>query len=387
LGGILRSESNGTIVNQSEKNTVKKEAGEMNVDSPTGQILIVEPNASGHHFYYVRLLVERALQKSRNCSVVLLTTEESKGSRQFQIHLSDFPELRTVSLEPKDFSLSNLSGNQVVRESTQVTFPDSDKVLVQLAIGRWKVPAPTTFLVMRPDGEPRTIKGLGRVIGLAKLILITLCNLRAKIKVFGLKSPIAVRKTPIPWISDPITLNDTETKVEEFKRDFARLPPLFWIGVFGYVNPRKNLDLVISAISDRQDFGLLIAGTLNPEVQRSLSVHLEDLADRGRLIVIPGPLDDASLDSAIASVDIVVAAHSNDGPSGIVAKAAALGKPLAMAGAKSLRTDAKHLGLQARWTKLDSHLIYESLELLSKSGPFEPIAVASQMDFVRKLLP
>ncbi len=351
------------------------------------RIVIVEPNSSGHHFYYVRLLAERALQKSQDCEVVLLTTEASRNSREYQIHLARISKLKTTCLSSDDFRLSNLSSNPLVRDSAQVSFPESDKLLFQIALGHWKISAPTTFLVMRPDGEPRKIKGLGYLVGLSKKFLIIASNLRSNIKVYGLKSPISKRKAPIPWLSDPITLNTIEGKIEEYRSILDELAPRFWIGVFGYITPRKNLNLVIGSISNRKDIGLVIAGTLDNEVQESLKFQLQSMKDEHRLFVISGPLDDSSLDSAIAAVDIVVAAHSNGGPSGIVAKAASLGKPLALAGAKSLRTDSKNLGTQARWTKLDANRISVSVDVLSKSGPFKSVRYDSGQDFSRKLLP
>jgi glycosyltransferase involved in cell wall biosynthesis len=157
------------------------------------------------------------------------------------------------------------------------------------------------------------------------------------------------------------------------------------LGVFGAVTARKNIDMIIDAIENDPKFGLLIAGSIDEGAYTSLE-KLEILREKGRLVVFDGGLDEESLDSAIAAVDIVVAAHSNEGPSGIVAKGAFLGKPLVLGGAKSLKRDARQLGAQAVWTKLSAPAIHSALEEISR-----PIAKSTDSklfpdDLARKLL-
>jgi glycosyltransferase involved in cell wall biosynthesis len=221
----------------------------------------------------------------------------------------------------------------------------------------------------------------------AKKTLIALNNFRSNVQVFALKSALSNRKLPLPWVCDPITLFDSKEKTAEFRQLLNKKPPKYWVGVFGYITPRKNLDLVLDSIEGDDNFGLVIAGSIDQEVWASLEGRLDRLNADGRFVFHSGPLDDVSLDSAIASVDVVLAAHSNDGPSGIVAKAAALKKPLALAGARSLRLDSKNLVVRARWTELDSIEIYKSLKSLVVSDGSGSEYVPMDDDFLTKLLP
>ena len=359
----------------------------MTESEKTKRVFIIEPNSSGHHFYYVKLLAEEVLSKSHPVNLFLFTTSASMDSSEFTIHLANIKKLTIICLPLEELSLRRLSGNTLLENATWITFPDSDRLLTQIAIGHWQISSPTTFLVMRPDGERRRVWGLGLMIGIAKKSLIALNNLRTNVHVFALKSPLSRRKLPLPWVSDPITLTDTQQKIAEYRKVLNSKPPTHWVGVFGYITLRKNLDLIVDAIADDQSLGLFVAGSIDQDVMEIVEHQLQRLQDDERLINIAGPLDDNALDSAIASVDVVVAAHSNDGPSGIVSKAAALGKPVALAGAKSLRLDARNLGKQARWTKLNSKAIYQSVKSLIESDPVDSIHLRDEVDFLKKLLP
>jgi hypothetical protein len=134
--------------------------------------VIVEPNSSGHHFYYVKLLVQRGLALGEEYKVVLLTTHEAKSSREYRLHLGEFKNLETITLSPESMNLAELSSNPIFDDASFVTFPEADRLLVELAMGRWRVSTPTSFLVMRPDGEPKRILGLKTLIGITKKFMI-----------------------------------------------------------------------------------------------------------------------------------------------------------------------------------------------------------------------
>jgi len=140
----------------------------------------------------------------------------------------------------------------------------------------------------------------------------------------------------------------------------------YWIGVFGHITPRKNLSLILSSILDQSDVGLMIAGPIDAEVSEAIAPLLEKFAaGGGRVLHLSGFLTDAEFDSAISAVDCVVVAQSNEGPSGIVAKAAASGRRLVLAGAKSLKRDAQYLGEQATWSPLASVALSQAIRQAS----------------------
>ena len=349
--------------------------------------MIVEPSNSGHHFYYVRLIVERAFSENSGTAVLLLTTEIARNSKEYQVHLSTIERLEVRTLGVGDFKLKVLSKHPGVSNADMICIPDADRLLPQLAIGSWRTSGKSTFLVMRVDGEPKKLKGVGAAIGFTKKLLIFVSNTRNNVVVYGLKSPLSKRRLPIPWISDPITLSCKGFLVDELRDKLDRMSPsCYWLGVFGYITPRKNLPLIVETVLKSSDIGLVVAGTIDDDVMTELKPKLDWLRDAGRLFELSGTLEDFELDSSIAAVDCVVAAHSNDGPSGIVAKAAILGKPLALAGAKTLKRDAKSLGDQARWSKLDSADLFENITSLRAAKNPKYLAISKLDEFASKFI-
>lgn len=357
------------------------------MDTENKKIVIVEPSHSGHHFYYVRLLVERALRENSKNSVLLLTSGLARNSKEYQVHLSSLDALEVQTLGARNFKLKALSRHSAISMADIISFPNADRLLPQLALGSWSARGKATFLVMRADGEPKKLKGLGGVVGLTKKILIFISNARRNIVVYSLKSPLSKRRLPIPWISDPITVSSDALMVADLRRKLDQKSPSYWLGVFGYITPRKNLPLIVEAVLRSTDIGLVVAGNIDKDVLQELKPKLDWLRDAGRLFEISGTLEDIELDSAIAAVDCVVAAHSNDGPSGIVAKAAMLAKPLVLAGAKTLKRDAKNLGGQARWSKLDSGALFKNIASLRDSKDPKYQAIPKSDEFASKLIP
>lgn len=357
------------------------------LDTQTKKIVIVEPSHSGHHFYYVRLLAERALSENPKSSVLLLTSEIALNSKEYQIHLSAMNGLEVQTLSESDFSLKALSKLPSVSRAETISFPDADRLLPQLALGFWTPDVKTTFLVMRADGEPKKIKGHGAAVGLAKKVLILISNVRKNVIVYSLKSSLSKRHLPIPWVSDPITVSYDKLMAKHMRTKLDQMSSTYWLGVFGYMTPRKNLPLIVEVVLRSSDLGLVVAGTIDPDVLREIKPKLDWLRDAGRLFELSGTLSDTELDSAIATVDCVVAAHSNDGPSGIVAKGAILRKPLVLAGAKTLKRDAKYLGDQAKWSKLDSDSIFKNIGSLREAKVSEFPAVSIDDEFASKLIP
>jgi hypothetical protein len=341
----------------------------------------------GHHFYYVRLLVEQALSGNNKTSILLLTSELAISSKEFQVHLAKLQGLQTQTLAAKDFRLRTLSKHPSVSNADLISFPDADRLLPQLALGSWSASGKSTFLVMRADGETKMIKGLGVAVGFAKKLFIVIGNMRDNIYVYSLKSPLSKRLLPIPWISDPITIVRDDWRVDDLRGKLGQMPPCYWLGVFGDISPRKNLPLIVESVFNASDIGLLVAGRIDPAVLIELKPKLDLLREVGRLFELSGTLEDIDLDSAISAVDCVVAAHSNDGPSGIVAKAAILGKPLVLAGSRTLKRDAKNLRDQAKWSKLDSSSLAKNVACIRAAGSSEYPKFQFTDDFASKLIP
>jgi glycosyltransferase involved in cell wall biosynthesis len=159
----------------------------------------------------------------------------------------------------------------------------------------------------------------------------------------------------------------------------------YWLGVFGAITPRKNLHLIIESIIEQTDIGLLMAGSIDPQVSKTIAPLLAQFTSNGgKVYQISGPLTDAEFDSAIAAVDCVVAAHSNEGPSSVVLKAVAAGRRLVLAGAKSLQKDAAHLRGQATWSDLDVKALRRAIRQ-AQTLPPPPTVEHSAEEFVKSL--
>ncbi|WP_153003304.1 glycosyltransferase [Microbacterium testaceum] len=164
--------------------------------------------------------------------------------------------------------------------------------------------------------------------------------------------------------------------------------PAFWIGVIGGIGPRKNLDVVAEAVSALTgNIGLVIAG--QAEVDESIIERwLTPATEHGVPIMrLAGTLGEHDFDSIIQGLDCVVVAHSNEGPSGILAKAVMAHTAVVAAGAQSLKRDAEFSGGRVLWSELTPEGIASSLTSVLHSAPPEAgPTLDSQQIFADRLL-
>ncbi|MBA8848152.1 glycosyltransferase involved in cell wall biosynthesis [Yonghaparkia alkaliphila] len=226
-----------------------------------------------------------------------------------------------------------------------------------------------------------------RVVHCVKRSLRRIAGRRNNVSILALTSP----HSPVPdpgesWVRDPVALQAVPALVDRFVEELASHSVDYWVGVFGYVSPRKNLHLIAEAITPLPGVGLVLAGTVSDEAEKLARPWLETLMSEGRVYVHRGPLASDMFDSLLSSVDCVVAAHSNDGPSGVVARAAVAGKVVVLAGAPTLRREAIALGPQAFWAELTvCGLRMAVAEARDEPRPFTP-PVGGVEHFVSRLL-
>ena len=332
------------------------EKGSLDAASVT---LIVEPRSHGHRLYYSRLLIDKCY--SRGDKVVILTTRESVESPEWQVHIGD-RNPTTVLHQPAEFSLSDVADVSNKLGASITIVPDADCYLLPAFLGGWTGAGKLNMLVMRGDVQPGPpLPWLRPAKTFVKRVLVLGSGWRSRVRVFVLRSPLVHRQGPFHWVADPVTLDCTaqETQAVRDCLDNDR----YWFGVFGAITPRKNLPLILEAILNEPRTGLLIAGIVDPTVvEATTPLFAKFVANGGQVIQLPGTITDAEFDSAIGAVDCVVAAHSNEGPSGVVAKAAAAGRRLILAGAESLRQDAFYLGEQASWSPLRSEDLCRAMQ-------------------------
>lgn len=166
-------------------------------------------------------------------------------------------------------------------------------------------------------------------------------------------------------------------------------PETYWFGIVGAVSERKNLPLVVDALANLQGgkVGLVIGGQIAPNVRGEIPKLTGRLTLGNVAVVIHDRLlDDVELDSLICAVDCVVLAHSNEGSSGVMGKAVAVGTRIAAAGARSLKVDCGEAPRSAGWSHLTETDLKHLLDRCSRLEAPTPLLGPSSRDFVSALL-
>jgi glycosyltransferase involved in cell wall biosynthesis len=133
----------------------------------------------------------------------------------------------------------------------------------------------------------------------------------------------------------------------QFRAELGLPPAGFLFAVLGSITARKNPILVagaVAALPPEASAFLLVAGSIQPQLANDIASS-EICAQLGhRLILQDSYLDDDTLDRYLAASDCLVLAYSNEGASGLLAKAVVAGVPVLTAGPRSLATDVAALG-------------------------------------------
>ena len=347
-------------------------------------VLVVEPNHRGHRLYYVSLLARYALRMGMK--VHLLVDGAAQASREWALHLDD---LRPIEVHVRAQLPVLPHARQLAADLAvdTVIFTEADHLLKDILITGWKSESTLSLLTMRTSAQEARGLAAG-AWSFGKLCLVGLTGCRRNVRSAALRSSVDMRWSPIRRIADPVTLGDSPDDRDRAREILTSDNVSFWVGVFGAIGPRKHLDMIAQAIVSQPNMGLVVAGTIDPSVRASVQPHLEELAADGRRpVLIDGGVADGLFDALIREVDCVAVAHSNEGPSGIVGKAAASGRRLALAGAVSLRRDARMIGPQARWSQLDAVKFGGILSALARQGAPVASSLSSSADeFARRLL-
>lgn len=346
--------------------------------------LIVEPNSPGHRLWHVRLLIEEC--RSKGDKVAVLTTKSAVESAEWLVHLGDCAP-HVILRPPHEFTLPIIARVAAGLEASLTILLDADRHLLSVFRRGWTGPGKLTVLIMSADVHPGPpLSWMRPAKTLVKKALVLGAGLWPRVRIFALRSPLVPRRGPLHWIADPVTLRCSVEEKQAMRAHLDSYGDRYWLGVFGAIGPRKNLPLVVEAILDEPGVGLLIAGSVDPKVSETVAPILANFtANGGQVVQLRGPLTDAALDSAIGVVDCVIVAHSTEGSSGVVLKAAASGRRLVLAGAKSLLRDAAHLGDQAIWSPLETDRIRHAVrQTRSSTGPAPTVELTSD-EFRRSL--
>jgi Glycosyl transferases group 1 len=349
------------------------------------RILIVEKNPDGHRLHYVAILARESLDDG--AVVTVATSSSARSSDEWRMYLGEFAAQVSV-VELTDFGVRDIWAAAQELGIDHVVVPDGDAFAYALARpASWPGGASVSALVMRPTGQPSRVVGMAALKTVLKrsMLLLASCNKRVQIRI--LKSSTWHGVSLIPAVRDPVMVQPftEEDGVLSVKTGVDR----YWFGVVGAVGFRKNLHMIAEALEGLEGsaIGLVVAGRIQPGVLEASQPHLDRFIQAGGDVkVVDRLLEDHELDQLISDLDCVVLAHSNEGSSGVLGKAMALGTRVIAAGAKSLKADCRRVSAGAEWVPLRVKDLRGALARATTMPPPLPLLTATPSDFAAGLL-
>lgn len=348
------------------------------------ELVVVCQRTTGHRLSYARLLLAEAARDGFNCRLVM--PSGGAGGEDYETHIDPAAMPHSVDTHD-DYSPSGVQKLIDNYNRALIVFPDGDDLVPMLAFLRLRTRRNVlSVLVMRPSGQASaTVKR--RAVSLAKAVLRTIARARPRVSIFTLTS--ASQRAVGAWeVKDPIEFRPDPSAVTRLRAEWEGAFPRVttWLGIVGAITPRKNVSLVLDAVGiSGHEVGLVVAGS-----ESDMGNELSEVALRAKRHAIPyvrieGRLSDVALDSTVAAIDVAVLAHSNEGPSGILGKAAAAGRVIMAAGAQSLRRELSENPRLGMWSTLDAPSMATTISRLRGwESPSE--SVSSPTEFARKLL-
>lgn len=305
--------------------------------------MLVEPNPAGHRFQSVAMVTAEA---ARSGPVVLLTSKGAAEQSEYEVFLGgvDLEIAATLDgLVPPTRQIAD----EVARLCSEhdvatVLMLDADQCLK-----RWWLEAPRAmrslgsrrpavmFMLTRYPAKVAPTDRFGWLLRLSKGALTLVSRLTGTVqRVSGYTGRADL--TPghlVKRVRDPAICSAHSRDRAEIRAAFDLPADRKLVGIFGVITERKYVPLVFEAIErSGTDAGLLLAGSLNDGVQQWVSGLGPE--QRARVFVRAGFLPDSDIDRAVAAVDVVALAMTNNGPSGFMGKALAAEVPVVSAGSK-----------------------------------------------------
>ena len=358
-------------------------------------VIIVEPNFAGHRLNYVNIIARYVRQQGNFC--FFASASDTFMSEEYKERsLEGINEVDTISLGklPKGIGLLYhlwlLRGIHLILRSNRgakLVVLEGDKSVLAFALSFLPV-RDITILIMR---APKFIGSywFDPKDSLKRAGMWLISQRGARVLVLSPATLVAESYEHLGFeaVPDPIEVEATDEGIEDYKRLIEWSEKNKWIGVFGHVSRRKNLDLVFSAAASMEILpSILVAGIVSAEERQRVDPCLKVFLERGGRVIFDNRLlTESELNSAISIVDVVSVAHSSEGPSGILGKALALGVPVAAAGAESLRRDIDKLEAGC-WSPLIVVEMADSFTRCMKIARKEPRKLAGGAEFAKALV-
>jgi hypothetical protein len=331
------------------------------------EVVIVEPNPSGHRLQYVRHIA-LAVGDHR---WAWLSSKAAVGSAERKVHLGD--------LRPRAISTVSGSRRGVLKQAValarslnarRVIVPDGDKYLPALLSlsHSWMRSSPDLSVLLMRTAAP-SVKGATALRLRAKRLAARLANRMPNVHLRFLTDGFGVVQSRPGYESiapapDPISVRQgtSETSPAPLSIPTNHLA----IGILGGIGLRKNPSVLIEAAAGLHEIVVVLAGRTSPEV-RALAADDRswlELREMGRLVEIDRLLTSDEFDALLVQLTAVAVLHDNDAPSGILAEAAARNTPAIVASGGWLEQIVTTLGFGLA-TEVTSDGVRAALESLA----------------------
>lgn len=351
-------------------------------------ILFAEPAVSGHRLSYVRLLATEALRRGH--LVHLALPADGVLSPEYQTHIADLERDLTVETYSR-FSLSALEALTIQTGAHRTVVTDGDALALQIAKkGRWKGNGQLSLLIMREKAQTDSVRVRMWVKSVAKHFVIRRAASTRNVSVAVLKSATWTGESRYAVAIDPVELKCSQADVDSVRREWGLQDSTYWFGVLGAITARKNVPLLVRSLTQTSGMaaGLLVAGKIDPALRPEIETAAAASAEAGKpVVIIDRMLSDVELDAAVAAVNCLMLAHSNEGPSGLLGKAACGGTRVIAAGAKSLKSDIEKMPELGDWTELNEESLGAAMQESLPLRMGQAVLRSDVNSFVRVMLP
>jgi glycosyltransferase involved in cell wall biosynthesis len=329
------------------------------------RILVFDPSMSGHHSFYLRLLLPALLELSSD--VTLVTSRNAPESREFQIQLREVVERVRVecvvpplhgSLVKRGAVMHHNLKNAIERfRPDHVYVPAADHLSQVMSLRRR--PA---RLVHGVEMEALMMRG-----GFAYPYRGWTQWVQDRLSLW------AVERSPwtILHFVDPIPYETLQRRGGSMSRRLRLLPDPVethapqdrgaarrrlgvpetgrYLGSVGLMDERKGIDLLIRAFASiklEPDDRLLLVGRASSAVQGLLAGPMAHLVREGRIIGIDRYVTNAEFSDAVSALDVVCTPYPQHvGSASIVIRAAAAERPVVSSTFGWVGTVVPRLGL------------------------------------------
>jgi glycosyltransferase involved in cell wall biosynthesis len=313
--------------------------------------MIFETDCAGHRLQYVRSIID-ALREAGVSDVLFVTSPGVVESPEYRTHLQDVGGSLTIDASSKaslrPASLAALSRFIALRKSVKQYQPDH--VYVPYGDGLIQVSGVANLLSLCWRRKNTIVEGLLMRGGYAYPVCGALEKLKGMASLWSLGwSPFDVIHQLDPFAFEYVKMHrrrlfgrcrlipEAVEQIQPIRPEVAREMLKVdvdgrYLGCLGWLDTRKGVDLLIRSFASarlRANDRLLLMGNVDPQIQCMLDGEFATLVQEGRIVVIKGYVSQEAFHLGFSAADVLVAPYPRHiGSSGIVVRAASIGKPI-----------------------------------------------------------